>query len=98
MNYSLVILSIVFLFALSSNAFIESSDEMEKYLNCITPLIDQLAMEYDFEDTWNYYRQSYLDIRDRFYLCLELKNNSFILKYVIQFILKLFLLQILSIQ
>lgn len=40
--------------------------DMMAYMKCVSPTIDQLAMEYDCEDIWDQYRDGFLDAVDKF--------------------------------
>lgn len=40
-----------------------------KYLKCVAPTVDQLAMEYDCEPTWDEFREGFLQAVEEFETC-----------------------------
>lgn len=79
MNFSFVLLSVVCSLAFTQAAPSSAEfNKMHKYLLCVPQNIDQLAMEYDCEETWDQYRQTYLNAIDRFEFCAQLQLTELV--------------------
>lgn len=47
----------------------EPYGDIEKYFQCVTPTIDLLVEEYDCKETWDQYREGFLQAVDEFEQC-----------------------------